>query len=105
LYIVVPDFSGGKLAQRLPGFRKNGIAYLQRHFIADAFYIPPEDKLLAEIKGEISGVNRNNVGYPNGMLIKCDLLLKYPVVSVTGTLRCRGAGHRSEAKTLGDPQG
>jgi hypothetical protein len=37
------------------------------------FYIPPEYKLLAEIKGEVAGVNRDNAGYPNGMLIKCDL--------------------------------
>ena len=29
----------------------------------------------------------------------------HPVLLAQGTLRCRGAGSRSEAKTLADPQG
>jgi hypothetical protein len=33
------------------------------------FYIPPEDKLLAEIKGKIVTVNHDNAAYPKGMLI------------------------------------
>ncbi len=34
------------------------------------FYIPPEDKLLAEVKGRVLTVNRESAIYPKGMLIK-----------------------------------
>ncbi len=50
------------------------------------FYIPPEDKLLAEIKGKVSGVNRDNAGYPKGMLIKCALFSRKQVQSLENYL-------------------
>lgn len=34
------------------------------------FYIPPKEKLLAEITGEVVGVNSTDARYPKGMHIK-----------------------------------
>lgn len=34
------------------------------------FYIPPEDKLLADVKGKVSIVNQEAAAYPAGMLVK-----------------------------------
>lgn len=34
------------------------------------FYIPPESKLLAEIKGIVLPITRHDIPYPKGMLIK-----------------------------------
>ena len=34
------------------------------------FYIPPQDKLLSEIKGRVQMINRDNADHPKGMLIK-----------------------------------
>jgi hypothetical protein len=34
------------------------------------FYIPPENKLLAEAKGKVLSVDADNAGHPKGMLVK-----------------------------------
>jgi hypothetical protein len=40
-------------------------AFVQMHF-----YIPPENKLLAELSGSVVAFDRNSAYYPEGMLIK-----------------------------------
>ena len=34
------------------------------------FYIPPENKLLADVKGKVSTVHQEDASYPTGMLVK-----------------------------------
>ena len=41
------------------------------------FYIPPEYKLLSEVKGRVQTTNQNHADYPKGMFIKFGFFSRY----------------------------
>lgn len=50
------------------------------------FYIPPENKLLAEIKGRIVTIYRNDAGHPTGLFVKLAFFSRRELRSLDGYL-------------------